>query len=233
MNATLVRPVVAELLGTMLFVFVGAGSVVVTASSQGSAALIVALAHGVAIAVIVSATMNVSGGYLNPAVTLGLFAIRRLDGRSALAYVAAQLSGAVAAAALIKWLFPLQAARVVNLGTPVLAAQVTLIQATLLEAVLTFLLMSAVFGTVVSPKSPKIGGLGIGLAVLAAALVAGPLTGAALNPARAFGPALVSFEFHAQAVYWIGPILGALLASLIWKVVLLPPDEREAGEGDD
>jgi aquaporin Z len=223
-NATLVRPVVAEFLGTTLFVFVGAGSVVATAANPSSAALVVALAHGVALAVLVTATMNLSGGHLNPAVTLGLFAVRRVDGRTAAAYVVAQLAGAVLAAALIKLLFPMHAARAVNLGTPALAAPVTFVQAVCLEAVLTFLLMSSVLGTIVSRESPKVGGFGVGLAVLAAALAAGPLTGAALNPARAFGPALVAMEFHAQAVYWIGPIVGAALAALLWHVVLLPKE---------
>jgi MIP family channel proteins len=197
-NQTLVRPAAAEFIGTMLFVFIGAGSVVVTASGQGPTALVVALAHGAAIAMAVSATMSISGGHLNPAVTIGMLAIRKIDGRTALAYTGAQLAGGVAAAALIKWLFPVNAARVVNLGAPALATQVTLLQGTLLEAVLTFVLMSAMLGTLVASRAPKIGGLGVGLAVLAAALCAGPLTGAALNPARAFGPALVAFEFHAQ-----------------------------------
>jgi aquaporin Z len=119
---------------------------------------------------------------------------------------------------------PAGAVRVTNLGTPALAAHVTLTQGIALEALFTFLLMSAILGTVVSAQAPKIGGFGVGLAVLAAALMGGPLTGAALNPARAFGPALVAMEFHGQAVYWIGPILGAVLAALLWKHVLLPRD---------
>lgn len=224
MNATLLRPVVAEFLGTALFVLVGAGSVVVTAASAGSAGLIVALAHGLAFAVAVSATVSVSGGHLNPAVTVGLYAIRKVNGQTALAYIAAQLTGAVLAAAIIKWVFPAGAARVANLGTPALAASVTLLQGTLIEAAFTVLLMSAMLGTIISATAPKVGGFGVGTAVAAAGLAAGPLTGAILNPARAFGPALVAFEFHAQAVYWIGPLLGALLAAIVWKVVLLPSD---------
>jgi aquaporin Z len=168
--------------------------------------------------------MSISGGHLNPAVTLALWSVRKVNGRTAAAYIAAQLVGAVLAAALIKGLFPAGAARAASLGTPALAAQVTGLQGILIEAVLTFFLMSAVLGTAVSPQAPKVGGFGIGLAVLASALAAGSLTGAALNPARAFGPALVSGEFHAQFVYWIGPILGAVLAALLWKVVLLPPE---------
>lgn len=225
MNVALLRPAVAELVGTALFVFTGAGSVVVNAMAPAAVGgLGVAAANGIALGVLVSATLPVSGGHLNPAVTLGLLAARKVDGRTAGAYIAAQLVGAVLAAALIKWSFPAGAVRVSNIGTPALAAQVTLVQALSIEAVFTFLLMSAVIGTAVSSQAPRIAGFGIGLAVFVAGVVAGPLTGAALNPARAFGPALVAFEFHAQAVYWIGPILGAALAALLWKAVLLPKE---------
>ena len=225
MNSTLVRPVTAELVGTALFVFVGAASVVTTAATPASAGVVVALAHGIALAVAVTATMRISGGHLNPAVTLALFAVRKVDGRTAAAYIAAQLVGAVLAAALIKGLFPAGMARATNLGTPFLAAQVTLVQGILIEAALTFFLMTAILGTAVSPEAPKVGGFGIGLAVTASALAAGSLTGAALNPARAFGPALVALEFHAQVVYWIGPIIGAVLAAALWKMVLLPKSD--------
>lgn len=228
MNSTLVRPVTAELVGTALFVFVGAASVVTTTATPASATLVVALAHGIALAVVVTATMRISGGHLNPAVTLGLFAIRKVDGRTAAAYIVAQLVGAVLAAALIKGLFPAGAARASSLGTPLLSAHVTGFEGTLIEAALTFFLMSAVLGTAVSPEAPKVGGFGIGLAVTACALVAGPLTGAAMNPARAFGPALVALEFHGQPVYWIGPIIGAALAAVLWKLVLLPKEDEGA-----
>lgn len=223
----LVRPAVAEMVGTALFVFVGAGSVIVNAAfPQAVGGLAVAAAHGVAIAVLVSSLMPVSGGHLNPAVTLGLFAARKVDGPTTGAYILAQLAGAVLAAALLKWLLPMGAVSLTNIGTPAVAASVTKVQAVAIEAIFTFLLMSAVFGTAVSSQAPKVGGFAIGLAVFVAGVVAGPLTGAALNPARAFGPALVALEFHAQAWYWIGPILGATLASLLWKGILLPKDSR-------
>lgn len=226
MNAKqLVRPAVAEMVGTALFVFVGAGSVVVNAAfPQAVGGVGVAAAHGIAIAVLVSSLMPVSGGHLNPAVTLGLFAARKVDGPTTGAYILAQLAGAVLAAALLKWLLPIGAVSLTNIGTPAVAASVTKVQAVAIEAIFTFLLMSAVFGTAVSSQAPKVGGFAIGFAVFVAGVVAGPLTGAALNPARAFGPALVSLEFHAQAWYWIGPILGATLASLLWKGILLPKD---------
>ncbi|HEX9611325.1 MAG TPA: aquaporin [Gemmatimonadales bacterium] len=225
MNLTLLRPLTAELVGTALFVFLGAGSVVVSAAFPGAIGVIgVAAAHGIGLAVLVSATMNVSGGHLNPAVTIGLFAARKIDAKTAGAYVAAQLVGAILGAAFVTWFLPAGAVNVTNAGLPAVAAAVTGKQAVALEALLTFVLMSAVIGTAVSKDAPKIGGFGIGLAVFAASIVGGPLTGAALNPARAFGPALVAWEFQAQGLYWVAPVLGATLAAVLWKFVLLPKE---------
>lgn len=229
MNLTLLRPITAELVGTALFVFVGAGSVVVSAAFPGALGVVgVAAAHGIGLAVLVSATMNVSGGHLNPAVTIGLFSARKIDAKTAGLYVAAQLVGAVLGAAFVKWFLPTGAVSMTNAGLPGVAAAVNGSQAVAIEAVLTFLLMSAVIGTAVSKEAPKIGGFGIGLAVFVGALVGGPLTGAALNPARAFGPAIVSLEFQAQGLYWLAPVAGAVLAAVLWKYVLLPKDVATA-----
>ena len=98
-----------------------------------------------------------------------------------------------------------------------------------IEAILTFFLVSAVFGTAVSSQAPKVGGFGIGLVLLFDILVGGPLTGAAMNPARALGPALVAGEWVGQAVFWVGPLLGGAVAALVWGKVLLPKED-EGGE---
>jgi glycerol uptake facilitator-like aquaporin len=103
-----------------------------------------------------------------------------------------------------------------------LAADVSFMQGVWIEAAFTFLLVSAVFGTAVSAEAPKIAGFGIGLAIFVAAVVAGTWTGAVLNPARAFGPALVAWQWNAHAVYWIGPLIGAGVAGAVWKALLLP-----------
>lgn len=220
-----VRPLTAEFVGTLLFVFVGAGSVVAltaatTASSIGS--LGVALAHGIGLGVLVSMTMNISGGHLNPAVTVGLWIANRFDGRLVWQYVVAQLLGAVAGAALVKAILPRLAVGFALVGTPHLGSEVSFMQGVWIEAVLTFFLVSAVFGTAVSSEAPRIGGFGIGLAVFVDALVGGNLTGAVMNPARAIGPALVAWQWNAHAVYWIGPLVGAALAGALWKAILLP-----------
>jgi aquaporin Z len=97
-----------------------------------------------------------------------------------------------------------------------------------LEALFTFFLVSAVYGTCVSSQAQRVGGFAIGLVVLVCALGGGGvLTGAVMNPARAFGPALVSWDWHAQAVYWIGPLLGAAAAAGLWRYLLLPPSATD------
>ncbi len=216
------RPLTAEFVGTMVFVFLGAGSVVAFAAGGATGAVGVALAHGVGMAVIVSMTMSISGGHMNPAVTTGLWIANKIDGKLALQYILAQLLGALVGAALVKGILPRPGVTLALGGTPHLAGDVTFLQGVWIEAALTFFLVSAVFGTAVSPEAPKIGGFGIGLAIFVDALVGGNLTGAMMNPARAFGPALINVSLNGQAVYWIGPLLGAAVAAALWKAVLLP-----------
>jgi MIP family channel proteins len=217
------RPLIAEFLGTALFVFIGAGSIVANVMTVGGVTpLGIALAHGVGMAILVSAFMGISGAHFNPAVSLGLFVAGRIDGRTLGRYVLAQLAGAIAGAALLKGVFAAAAVRAVSAGTPQLSLSIGFGQGIAIEAAFTFFLVSAVFGTAVSSEAPKIGGFGIGLAIFVSAVVVSGLTGAALNPARAFGPALVAWSWHSQAVYWIGPLAGGALAGWVWKVLLLP-----------
>jgi aquaporin Z len=225
--SSLLRRSVAEAVGTFGFVFIGAGSVVAkSAPSAGYGLLGVALAHAVVLSVMITATMSISGGHINPAVTLGLLAARRTSARTALAYIPAQLLGAVVAALAVSRVFPSATLRATALGTPSLAYNVTLSEGMWIEAILTFFLVSAVFGTCVNAEAPKVGGFGVGLVLLFDILVGGAFTGAAMNPARAFGPALVAGHWVAHMVYWVGPILGGLVAALLWEYVLLPPRQR-------
>jgi MIP family channel proteins len=193
-----------------------------TASGGRVGLLGVALAHGIALAVMVTAGMRVSGAHFNPAVTLALWLSRRIAARNAALYVAAQLAAAVAGALLVKALLPAGAGIATAYGVPRVDGEVSYAQAILIEAVLTFVLVNAVFGTAVSPEAPPVGGFGIGLVLVFAILVAGPLTGAALNPARAFGPAVAANDWYAQFAYWAGPLLGGAAAALVWTRVLLP-----------
>jgi aquaporin TIP len=220
---SLLRRSLAEGIGTFALVFIGAGSVASKYFPDASYGFLgIAIAHGLVLAVMVTATMSISGGHLNPAVTLAFLVKRRTNISSAMAYIVAQLAGAVVAALLLRTIYPAGVTHAVSLGTPSISSAISLPQAILVEAVLTFFLVSAVFGTCVNPDAPKVGGFAVGLVLLFDVLVGGPLTGAAVNPARAFGPALVSGQWVGHIVYWVGPIGGALLAALLWEYLLLP-----------
>lgn len=228
----MVRRLAAEAFGTFGLVFIGA-SVVITNNFPGAGfgLLGIAFAHALVLSIMVSATMGISGGHVNPAVTVGLLVGRRISPRDAAAYIVAQLGGAVLAGLMVKALIPSGAAKVTSYGAPSISGLYSFTQAISMEAVLTFFLVSAVYGTAVSKWAPRIGGFGIGLTLMFAILVGGPFTGAALNPARAFGPALMAGQWVGHAAYWIGPLLGGIVAGLLWHFVLLNDRGEDAAEG--
>jgi MIP family channel proteins len=226
MDRRLTAPLVAEALGTFLFVVIGAGSIVVGAFAPETAPGLVgvALAHGLGLAVLVSALGAVSGAHFNPAVTIGLWLARRIDARVGIAYVAAQLLGAVGAGLVLRTVFPESGWQASHIGTPGLSTGISLAVGIAVEAILTIVLVLAVFGTAVDPRGPRLGGFAIGMAVAADILVGGPLTGAAMNPARWFGPALAS-GFLDNAIVWIvGPLLGAAAAAAVYRGWLREPE---------
>jgi MIP family channel proteins len=217
------RRLLAEFIGTFALVFIGCGSVL--AESYGRYGLVgVALAHALVLSVMITALMNISGGNFNPAVTLGLLVGKKIDGPTAGAYMVTQMIAGIIGALCVKLLFPAGVVAASNLGVPTLAPGLHFGQAIVLETILTFFLVLAVYGTAVAKNAPRVGGFGIGLVLLFDILVGGGLTGAAMNPARAFGPALVSGSWTAQAVWWIGPLLGGALAGLLWTRVLATDD---------
>lgn len=221
----ILRPLVAEFIGVFMLTFIGASAIVLNTYHDGSVGLAgIAIAHGLALAIAVTATMNVSGGHINPAVTIGLFSVGRIGWKQAGLYVFAQLLGAIVAALAIKTLYPEMAGRVAQLGVPRLASDITFTQGVLVEAILTFFLAFAVMGTVVDAAAPKVGGWAVGLTATMGILAGGGITGGALNPARAFGPALVANAWLGQLVYWIGPILGAVAAMQVYERLLLKRD---------
>jgi aquaporin TIP len=220
--SSLARRAIAEMLGTAFLVFFGCGVVIMNNyPGAGFNVFGVALAHAFVLSLAISMTMGISGGHVNPAVTIGMLAIRRISPRDATVYVAAQLVGAVIAGLFVRFALPWNVGHVISGGTPSVASTVTFLDAIVIEAIITFLLMSGVMGTIVATNAPRIGGFGVGLTLIPSIMVAGVLTGAAANPARAFGPAVISGNFTAQAVWWIGPIAGAVLAALLWQHVLL------------
>ncbi|HNQ98458.1 MAG TPA: aquaporin [Trueperaceae bacterium] len=217
-----IKPLVAEFIGTFTLIFAGVGAIAIGADLVG-----VALAHGIALAVMITAVAAVSGGHLNPAVTIGLWAAGKFPAGKILGYLIAQVAGAFVAAILIKLCLPAETA-VAGTGTPALAAGVGVGAAILLEAVLTFFLVFTVLGTAVDKRAPKLGGLLIGLSVTMGILVAGPITGAALNPARHLGPALLAGgSFLGQFwIYWVGPVLGGIVAGAVYKAFIEAPEGK-------
>lgn len=213
---------VAEAVGTFLFFFVGAGAVVLaTSSADGGPGLVgIALAHGLALAVLVSALGAVSGAHFNPAVTVAVRLAGRIEWGHAVAYILVQLAAAVAAGLALRAVFVESAWSPSFIGTPALGAETTPLAGIAIEAVLTLLLVLAVFGTAVDRRAPRLGGMAIGLAVAADILMGGPLTGAAMNPARWFGPAVASGHLQDWYVWWVGPLIGAIVGAVIYRYAL-------------
>jgi aquaporin Z len=236
------RPCIAELVGTFFLVFVGAGAIctdeLLRQNGQSGAGLIgIAIAHGLALAVGITAAAAVSGGHLNPAVTITLWVYKKIDGDQAFFYVIFQLLGALVAGALLTVIF---GALTPSLGTPHMnLAKLSsasglrlMVLGIAIEIIMTFLLVMAVFATAIDPRAPKIGGFGVGLILTGCIFVGGPLTGAALNPARAFGTgawegAITGFSAMSdQLVYWIGPIIGGILAGGIYLNYMAPEEKK-------
>jgi len=223
------RAVLAELIATLLFVFVGAGSVVVATGVIGvsprddaAALTAIALAHGLAIALLVAGTAKISGGHINPAVTFGAVITGRMKLTTGVLYVGAQLTGAVIGALLLE-------AAVVGEVEGSLGAHRLNLGAldgegggVLVEAVLTFVLVFTVFATAIDPRGmSNLAPVAIGLAVLVDHLVGVPLTGASMNPARSFGPALVADVWDNHWVYWVGPLAGGGIAALAYYLTFM------------
>ena len=221
--------VVAEAIGTFALCFIGAGALCTNQWSGGALGLLgIALAHAATLGVMISAMGHISGGHFNPAVTIGLLSVNRLRGGRAAGYLIAQLAGAVAAAWLLKWIVPDPVWQMVHLGTPGLGQGVGVLKGLVLEAVMTFFLVLAVCGTALDPKGSRnaVAGFGIGTVLLFDILVGGPITGAAMNPARAFGPALVSKTWTNHLVYWLGPMAGGVLAAAVYVKGLMEPEAK-------
>lgn len=234
MAPDLTRKLVAEFIGTFYLCFIGAGSILLDhhMGEEGYGLLGIALAHGLALSIAVSATMNISGAHLNPAVTVTMLVCRYMKLREAIPYILAQLLGGAIAGYFLLTIYnevDPEAIDATHLGTPVLAEGLSLGMGIFVEMILTFLLIFSIFGTAVDPRAPKIGGFGIGLTVTFAILMGGPITGASMNPARTFGTALPIGHFPTPEhfVYWIGPILGGVIGGLFYKIVILQGTDED------
>ncbi|XP_009381045.2 probable aquaporin TIP4-3 [Musa acuminata AAA Group] len=214
-----IRAVLAEVVLTFLFVFAGVGAAMAAEKMVGGDSIMgltaVAVAHALVVAVMISAGLHISGGHLNPAVTLGLAVGGHVTVVRSLLYVVAQLLGSTLACLLLKYLTG-------GLDTPVhtLAAGMGALQGVIMEIVLTFSLLFSVYATMVDPKKGIIAGLGpllVGLVVGANILAGGPFSGASMNPARSFGPALAAWNWTDHWIYWVGPLAGGGLAGLVYE----------------
>jgi MIP family channel proteins len=211
------KPFVAEFLATFLFVFIGVGSVA-AAGVQGSTLGQIgpALAHGLALAVLISAIASISGGQVNPAVTLAVWLGNQITFLQAVLNIIGQVFGSFLAIHALLYCLGPDRLDAVMYGTPAPAAGIGQYQAMMIEGIATFILALVVFGTMVDRRSPKINGLYVGLSLTAAALAIGPFTGACLNPARYLGPAIQGAGYQDLMIYTAGPILGAAIAALIY-----------------
>ena len=237
----------AEFVATFALIFIGAGAVIVATNPLSTSGLVgVALAHGLVLAVLVSVIGHISGGHVNPAVTISAWVTGNIRTVLAGVYIVAQLLGAAAGGVLLRFVFPEGEWNRAALGIPVVNHGVGMNngKAAVLEAVLTFFLVFVVYGTAIDDRGPfsKIAGLPIGLVVTFDILAGGTLTGAAMNPARAFGPMLAAGTWNDWWVYFVGPISGGVIgASLYWfaflggreKLVSARRSERPIGGGPD
>jgi MIP family channel proteins len=211
------KSAIAELIGTFTLVFIGAGTGAIAATSGGGL-LAVALAHGLALVVIVYAWGSVSGAHVNPAVTFGLALTGRVDWGKAVVYWIAQLVGAAIASYLLLFLLGPDTTLGQTTGSFTLASPAKTV---VLEAVLTFFLVIAVFGSAVAGRNGNAVGLAIGLVLTMDILMGGPLTGASMNPARTFGPALAMGNFSYLWMYLAGPFLGGGAAALLYNAMFV------------
>lgn len=225
MERSIAEKLTAEFIGTLTLIFVGAGSVVAaTELGAGGTGLIgVALAHGLAIGTMVSALGHVSGGHFNPAVTFGAWITQKMKASETAWYIVAQLAGGAAGAGLLRAALPRQILEQSQYGTPLVNAELSNGQAVLIEAILTFFLVWVIFATAIDPEGSfnKVAGLAIGFVITMDWLMGGFWTGAAMNPARSLGPALVGGVWSGWWVYWVGPAAGATVAAVLYDGLIL------------
>lgn len=208
------RALVAEFIGTFALILIGAGSAAIGVGGVVG----VALAHGLVVLTFAYAYGHISGTHINPAVTVGLWVGKQIDTASAVAYIVVQLLGGIVAGFVLLFLLGSGS----SLGATLLADGVSPLQGFVLETILTFFLVNAVYNTAVSGKAADFAPIAIGLTLALSILMGGPLTGASLNPARTLGPAVAGGNFADIWLYMLGPVVGGILAALLYLNLLKP-----------
>jgi aquaporin TIP len=216
-DESVLRRSIAEVVGTFTLIFIGGGAGI----AAGNDLVAVALANGLAIGIMVSNLGHISGGHFNPAITLGFVVTRRITPMLAVAYWIAQFGGALLAALILRFLFHSPAIR----GAVPHVAGISDGRGLVIEIILTFFLVGTVFATAVDPRGAfkSIAGLSIGLMITIDVFMGGPFTGAAMNPARAFGPELAANWWPSAWVYYVGPAIGGVIAALAYEYLYLRP----------
>jgi aquaporin Z len=222
MERDYIRRGTAEFVGTFALIFVAAGGAAFVRTTTDAA-----LANGLVIAVMVSAFGFISGGFFNPAVTLGFLVTRRIAPMLAIWYWIMQFGGAALAALVLKWVLPTAVQNAAALGAPAVQQGIGAGAAVVVEAVLTFFLVWVIFATAVDPRGSfkQIAGLAIGFTIAFDVLMAAPLTGGAMNPARAFGPQLVGSHWAHWWVWYVGPLAGGVIAASLYEMLYLRPTQ--------
>ena len=220
--ADLWRRSFVELMGAFALVLMGAGTIMSIGPQADAGTLDVALATGLTIAVMVIAVGHISGGHFNPAITFGFIVTRRMSALLGVAYIVAQLAGGVLAALLLRWIFPAANRNAANLGAPSVHT-IDIGAALVVEALITFFLVWVVFAVTTDLRNAYtvLAGLAIGLVIVFGMLLAYPLTGGSFNPARAFGPELISNTWSDAWIYYVGPLAGGAIAALLYDEVYL------------
>jgi len=213
----LFRQALAEFIGTYALVTAGCGAIIVNAQTNALTHAGVALTFGLIITVMIAATGHISGAHFNPAVTFAFALIRRLPWRVVPVYILAQLGGGVLGALTLYGLF----GNVVHLGATV--PQGTDLQSLGLEVLLTAVLMFVITAVATDAQAAgQLAALAIGATVALDALWGGPISGASMNPARSFGPALVAGDWQSHWIYWVGPLVGAALGAWVYQLIRQP-----------
>lgn len=230
LGGNLVRAAAAEFIGTFLLVLVGTGVAVAATLNKGSYdGLAVALAFGLVLAALATGLGHISGCHLNPAVTLSLASVKQFPLAYVPAYIAAQVLGAIVASLTVWAGYGARARSEAHLAVANPGPGLSIIRTGLIEAIITFLLVLVVMAVATDDRvPPAAAGLAVGFALFGAVAVGGPLTGGAVNPARALGPMLVSGEFPMWGVYLLAPVIGGIIAAVTYRRVLAPADAPSA-----
>ncbi len=241
-GANMARAATAEMFGTFLLVFTGtavavSGALPRAIAGQPADSLAVGLAFGLVLVALVAALGHVSGAHFNPAVTLALAATGKFPWRYAPAYLVSQLVGAVLASLAVWATYGSPARATAALGATIPATSASTIQVLLIEALITFLLVLVIVSVATDDRVPAAAvGPAVGFALAAAVLIGGPVSGGAVNPARALGPMIVSGTFTDWWAYIVGPVAGAIIAAVVYDRFLAhastPEPSTSTGEPD-